>query len=374
MTRKTNNQPGRHAPPHALRPVLPPRFPMNRLTSLLVFFTAAAMAGEKPAAAPPGMVWIPGGEYVMGSDDKLARQNEKPPHLVKVSGFWMDVAPVTNAQFGEFTKATGYVTLAEQKPDWEELKKQLPPGTPKPDESLLVAGSMIFTPSNGPVDLREMGNFWQWMPGASWRHPEGPASDLKGRDDHPVVHVCWDDAVAYAKWAGKRLPTEAEWEFAARGGSKGSRYYWGDEFKPDGKFMCNTWTGKFPYQNTREDGFDRTAPVRSFPANGYGLYDMAGNVWNWCSDWYRPDTHIELAKEKICCDPSGPRKSLSPVNPHQTERVTKGGSFLCEESYCASYRPSARRGLPPDTGMSHVGFRCVKKAAGPESSPTPKSK
>jgi len=337
-------------------------------TALFILLLSAANSAAQapvspPTAPPPGMVWIPGGDFVMGSDDSLARANEKPPHPVKVSGFFMDVTAVTNAQFEQFTKATGYATLAERKPDWEELKKQLPPGTPKPDDSVLVAGSMVFKPSDGPVDLRDMQNFWQWMPGADWKHPEGPQSDLKGRENHPAVHVCWDDAQAYAKWAGKRLPTEAEWEFAARGGSTGKRYSWGEEFNPGGKFMCNTWTGEFPYKNTKEDGWERTAPVKSYPANGYGLYDMSGNVWNWVSDWYRPDTHQTQAKEKMCCDPKGPSKSFSPVNPHQPERVTKGGSFLCHEAYCASYRPSARRGLPPDTGMSHVGFRCVSVPA-----------
>ena len=194
------------------------------------------------------MVWISGGEFTMGSDDVFAKRNEQPPHRVKVTGFWMDETPVTNAQFERFVKASGYVTVAERKPDWEELRKQLPPGTPKPEESALVPGSMVFTPSDGPVDLREMANFWQWTPGANWPHPEGPKSDLSGRDNHPVVQVCWDDATAYAKWAGKRLPTEAEWEFAAHGGNTGKRYFWGDEFKPSGKFMANTRTGKFPYQ------------------------------------------------------------------------------------------------------------------------------
>jgi formylglycine-generating enzyme required for sulfatase activity len=320
---------------------------------------AQAPAGEAP---PAGMVWVPGGEFTMGSDGLLARHNEQPPHRVKVTGFWIDAAPVTNTQFELFTKATGYATVAERAPDWEELKKQLPPGTPKPDDSVLVPGSMVFVPTDGPVDLSRMETFWRWTPGACWRQPEGPGSDLAGRADHPVVHVCWDDAVAYATWAGKRLPTEAEWEYASRGGSSGTAYAWGDEFQPGGRYMANTWTGRFPYENTRADGFERTAPVRSFPPNGYGLYDMGGNVWNWCADWYRPDTHVALAKEPVCCDPQGPAQSFSPLHPHQTERVTKGGSFLCHESYCASYRPSARRGLPPDTGMSHTGFRCARSA------------
>jgi len=332
---------------------------MRTFTALIV--CTASLAAQSREAAPPDMVWIAGGEFTMGSDDALARRNEQPPHRVRVTGFWIDEAPVTNAEFARFAKATGYLTVAERKPDWEELRQQLPPGTPKPDDSVLVPGSMVFTPTAAPVDLERMENFWRWTPGACWRHPEGPGSTLAGRDTHPVVQVCWDDAVAYATWAGKRLPTEAEWEFAARGGTS-TRYYWGDEFRPAGKFMANTWTGKFPYENTKDDGFERTAPIRSFPPNGYGLYDMAGNVWNWCADWYRPDSHAEMAKEPLCCDPQGPLRSANPVHPHQPERVTKGGSFLCNESYCASYRPSARRGLPPDTGMSHVGFRCAKSA------------
>lgn len=308
------------------------------------------------------MVWVPGGEFTMGSDDESSRRNEQPTHRVKVDGFWMDEHVVTNEEFEKFIKATGYLTTADRKPDWEELKKQLPPGTPKPDESALVAGSMVFTPSPEPVDVRNMQNFWSWTPGANWRHPEGPSSDLKGRERHPVVQVSWDDAMAYAKWAGKRLPTEAEWEFAARGRLEKKRFAWGDEFKPKGKLMANVWQGEFPYKNTAEDGFIRTSPVRSFPPNGYGLYDMAGNVWQWCSDWYRPDTFALRKGEAVCANPTGPLKGWSPNHPYQQEHVTKGGSFLCHVSYCESYRPGARRGTPADTGMSHIGFRCVKSA------------
>lgn len=317
------------------------------------------------SSATTGMVWVAGGQFTMGSEDSISRLNERPSHQVQVNGFWIDETPVTNAQFRRFVGATGHVTVAERPPEWEELKKTLPPGTPRPDDSLLVAGSMVFTPSTGPVDLRNMANFWTWTPEASWQHPEGPDSDLAGRNEHPVVHVAWDDAVAYAAWAGKRLPTEAEWEFAARGGVDGGRYYWGDEFQKDGRFMANTWTGDFPYRNTVEDGFERTAPVRSFPPNGFGLYGMAGNVWNWVSDRYQPDTFQQRADEEFCSNPTGPAQHL-PGSPHQMQRVVKGGSFLCHPDYCASYRPSARRGLPSDTGMSHVGFRCVSEAPSPE--------
>ncbi len=343
-------------------------FQILKLTKLTIFlfcllgFVAAAWA-ERTAhssLAPDGMVWIPGGKFTMGSQDESSRKNERPPHSVEVDGFWLDETTVTNEEFEKFVKATGYITTAEQKPIWEELKKQLPPGAVKPEDSVLVPGSMVFTPSDGPVDLQDMANFWRWVPGASWRHPEGPTSDLKGKMKHPVVQVSCFDAEAYAKWAGKRLPTEAEWEFASRGGLERKRFPWGDETMPNKKFMANTWQGEFPYKNTGEDGFVGTAPVKSFPPNGYGLYDMVGNVWQWCSDWYRPDTYAQRADEPSCHNPAGPSKSWSPINPAQEERVTKGGSFLCHISYCESYRPSARRGTPPDTGMSHIGFRCAK--------------
>ena len=315
-------------------------------------------------AAPPGMVWIHGGEFTMGTDDVRSFPNERPAHRVHVGGFWIDEHDVTNAEFAKFVEATGYVTTAERKPDWEELKKELPPGTPKPDDSLLVAGSLVFTPTAGPVPLSDLSAWWRWIPGANWSHPEGPGSTIQGRENHPVVQVSWNDAVAYAKWTGKRLPTEAEWEFAARGGLEGKRYPWGDEFRPGGKFMANTWTGEFPYKNTAEDGYAGTSPVKSFPPNGYGLYDMAGNVWQWCSDWYRVDAFAELASKNVCSDSGGPSESWDPADPYAPKRVVKGGSFLCNPSYCESYRPSARRGTPPDTGSSHTGFRCVISEAG----------
>ena len=319
--------------------------------------TAALPTKDKNG--PEGMVWIPGGEFTMGTDDVRSFPNERPAHKVQVEGFWIDEHDVTNAEFARFVEASGYVTTAEKKPDWEELKKELPPGTPKPDDSVLVAGSLVFTPTSREVPLNDLSAWWRWVPGASWRHPEGPGSNIEGRENHPVVQVSWYDAVAYAKWAGKRLPTEAEWEFAARGGLNGKRYAWGDEFRPDGKYLANTWQGLFPVTNTAEDGFIGTSPVKSFPPNGYGLYDVAGNVWQWCSDWYRVDAFTELASKNVCRDTGGPNESWDPADPNAPKRVVKGGSFLCNPSYCESYRPSARRGTPPDTGSSHTGFRCV---------------
>lgn len=333
-----------------------------------------ALAACKPAATvPPGMVLIPGGEFTMGSDADYAFPNERPAHRVRVSPFLLDTHPVTNDEFARFVDATGYLTVAERPVDWEVMKNQVPPGTPKPPEDVLQPGSLVFAPTDGPVDLRDLSAWWRWTHGASWRHPEGPGSSIAGRGDHPVVQVAWDDAVAYAKWAGKRLPTEAEWEFAARGGGGSTRYAWGDEERPDGKFMANRWTGDFPYRNDALDGFAGTSPVGAFPANGYGLHDMGGNVWNWCSDIYRADAFAgRAAGGGVCCDPSGPADTKGeariagdpspPLVPGAVRRVTKGGSFLCHPDYCESYRPPARRGTDPDTGSSHVGFRCAMDA------------
>ena len=306
------------------------------------------------------MRWIPPGEFTMGTDSGQSMVNERPAHRVRLDGFWIDETPVTNAEFARFVKATRYVTTAERAPKWEELRKQLPPGTPRPDASRLVPGSLVYTPPPRPVPLDDMSGWWSWVPGASWRHPEGPQSTVAGRETEPVVQVSWDDAAAYAKWAGKRLPTEAEWEYAARGGLEGKRFAWGDEYRPGGKFMANTFQGHFPDGSVPEDGYSRRSPVRAFPANGYGLYDMAGNVWQWTSDWYRIDYFADLAHAGVAANPTGPKESFDPGDPYAKKRVIKGGSFLCNASYCESYRPSARRGTPPDTGSEHVGFRCVK--------------
>jgi formylglycine-generating enzyme required for sulfatase activity len=317
-------------------------------------------ASKPPPEAPPGMVWIPGGEFTMGTDAEQAWPEEKPAHRVRVDGFWMDETEVTNAQFAEFVKATGYVTTAEKPPVLEQIMNQVRPGTPPLPKESLVPGSMVFTPTDGPTDLRDSTQWWQWVKGADWRHPEGPGSNIEGREKHPVVHVSWHDAVAYARWAGKRLPTEAEWEFAARGGLDGKYYVWGDEPFSREKPQANIWQGTFPYKNTKEDGFERTAPAKSFPPNGYGLYDMAGNVWEWCHDWHQADLYQERAGRGVIANPRGPAYGFDPSRHERELRVLRGGSFLCDDSYCLRYRPSARHASTPDSGMSHVGFRCVK--------------
>ena len=321
---------------------------------------APSPATAQPGVNQPGMVWVPGGEFTMGTDDPQAAPAERPPHRVRLDGFWMDVTEVTNDEFRRFVEATGYTTTAERPVDWEQLRKQLPPGTPKPTEDRLGPGSLVFSPPDHSVSLNDQTAWWRWAPGADWRHPEGPDGTIDDKDDHPVVQVAWDDALAYATWAGKRLPTEAEWEFAARGGLESRKYAWGDVFQPSGKPLANTWQGHFPDANTRDDGFDRTAPVRSFPPNPHGLHDMIGNVWEWCADWYRPDAYRLAPAESVVLNPTGPDAGFDANEPYQPKRVTRGGSFLCSPNYCSNYRPSARRGTATDSGMSHLGFRCAR--------------
>lgn len=341
----------------------------------VISLALAAFGQSRPSDAdPPGMKWIPGGRFTMGTNDSDSMPNERPAHPVQLDGFWMDEHSVTNAQFRKFFEATGYVTIAERPVDWDELKKQLPPDTAKPPDEKLKPGSLVFTPPDHEVDLGDLSGWWTWTTGADWRHPAGPSSTIVGKDDYPVVQVAWDDAAAYAKWAGKRLPTEAEWEYAARSGARTNlRYAWGDELKIGGKFMANTFNGRFPHKNTAEDGYAGTSPVKAFPPNGYGLFDMGGNVWNWCSDFYADDVHAIAArsKEKVQINPKGPDRTRSTHNPLSVERVIKGGSFLCNPSYCESYRPTARRGTPIDTGTAHIGFRCVKSPTGaPDKKPS----
>ncbi|MBK0382532.1 formylglycine-generating enzyme family protein [Pedobacter sp. SD-b] len=307
-----------------------------------------------------GMVKIPGGTFMMGGDNNQADKDEYPKHKVMVDGFYMDSHEVTNAQFKAFVDATGYITTAEKKPDWEELKKQLPPGTAKPDDSQLVAASLVFTPPNHPVDLNDYSQWWSWVPGANWKHPDGPNSDIKGKDNYPVTQVSWDDATAYCKWAGKRLPTEAEWEYAARGGKVDKIYPWGDEGISVGKPKANSWDGAFPNANSGRDGFKGLAPVKSFAPNGYGLYDMAGNVWEWCNDWYRNDYYQTVNKPEGVKNPQGPADSYDPDEPYTPKKVARGGSYMCNDSYCSGYRVARRMKSSYDSGLSNLGFRCVK--------------
>ena len=308
-----------------------------------------------------GMAYIPAGNFQMGSKDTQARADESPIHNVQIAAFWMDQTEVTNTQFKAFVDATGYVTTAEQKPDWEELKKELPPGTPKPNDSLLQAASLVFIPTQGPVNLNDYGAWWQWRPQANWRQPRGIGSSIADKMDHPVVHISWYDAQAYANWVGKRLPTEAEWEWAARGGNQENRYPWGNELLDSGVSKANIWEGEFPYQNTQTDQFFYTAPVGSFEPNAYGLYDMAGNVWEWCSDWY-DFTYYERLKNLKAVNPKGPEAPYDPYQPYLKQKVMRGGSFLCNDAYCSGYRVAARMKSTPDTGLHHTGFRLVKSA------------
>jgi formylglycine-generating enzyme len=300
------------------------------------------------------MVWVPGGTFTMGSADFYPE--ERPVHRASVDGFWMDEHPVTVGEYRRFVVAAGYVTVAQRRPD--------PADFPDADPALLVPGSLVFRQPPGPVDMRNVRNWWDYVPGASWQRPSGPGSGVKHRERHPVTHVAYEDAQAYATWAGKELPSETEWEFAARGGLDGAPYVWGDEFAPAGELMANTWQGEFPWQNLGLDGYEGTSPVGAFPANGYGLLDMAGNVWEWTSDYFSPRHPADAGKP--CCVPRNPRatsadrsKVAGEPGADMPRKVIKGGSHLCAPSYCLRYRPAARQGQTLDTAASHLGFRCI---------------
>ncbi|TXH78542.1 MAG: formylglycine-generating enzyme family protein [Thiothrix sp.] len=302
------------------------------------------------------MIWLEGGVFKMGSDLPMARADEKPVHAVKLDSFWIDANEVTNAEFKRFVEATGYITTAEKSPVLAELMQQLPAGSPEPAPELLKPGALVFS-----MDKHR----WDWVLGANWKHPSGPNSSIAGKDHYPVVQVSWDDAKAYAQWAGKRLPTEAEWEYAARGGLVDKTYTWGEEDPYQGKAKANIWQGQFPLNNTGADGFIETSPVRSFAPNAYGLYDMAGNVWEWVEDWYRVDTYAQRVGSEPVLNPKGPETSLDPEEPSMPKRIQRGGSYLCDQQICASYRPSAKMKSSADTSLSNVGFRCVKDAVAP---------
>lgn len=313
----------------------------------------------EPPKKEEGMAWIPGGKFIMGTNEEDAYPAEKPAVEVEVSGFWMDTHEVTNAEFAKFVEATGYVTVAERKVEWEELIKQLPPNTPKPADFDNSPGSMVFTPPPYAVPTSDISLWWKWVNGANWKHPEGPESTIEGKEKHPVVHIAFEDAEAYAKWIGKRLPTEFEWEFAARGGVNGKRFAWGDELHPNGQYLANTFQGVFPHQNEGKDGYLGSSPVGSFTPNSFGLYDMIGNVWELTADWFDYLKFARLAGQAPKLD-AGMNPCYNPENPYAMEHVIKGGSFLCAPNYCVNYRPSARQGTSFDSGTSNVGFRLVK--------------
>ncbi|MGP0594426.1 formylglycine-generating enzyme family protein [Nitrospira sp. T9] len=339
-----------------------PTMPVNQSVSSANASANAVGSSHPTDPAPDGMVWIPGGEFFMGaadlSDKEMndvgmhATRDSRPIHRVYVDGFWMDKTEVTNSQFKRFVDATAYVTVAERTPRAEDF-----PGAPPEN---LVAGSVVFSPPDHAVPLDTHFRWWSYIKGANWRHPLGPASDLNGREEYPVVHIAYEDAEAYAKWAGKRLPTEAEWEFAARGGLSGKVYPWGNEFRKDGQWMANSHQGHFPNQDTGDDQYMGIGPVAKFPPNGYGLYDVAGNVWEWTSDWYRPDYYARLAiAGGVAHNPQGPDSPFDPTEPGEKKRVHRGGSFLCTDQYCSRYMVGTRGKGEINTGTNHLGFRCV---------------
>ncbi|MEM8765676.1 MAG: formylglycine-generating enzyme family protein [Bacteroidota bacterium] len=316
----------------------------------------------KNTTAPKGKIWIPGGRFYQGAviGDSLAMNHEKPRHEVIVDGFFMDIHPVTNGQFEKFVRETGYITVAEREINWEDMKRQLPPNTPRPNDSLLKPGSLVFKKTESSVpNLYDYSQWWEWKIGANWRSPTGPGSSILGMENYPVVHISYEDALAYCEWSNSRLPTEAEWEYAARGHLSGAIYFWGNEIEELGSH-ANTWEGEFPVVNTGADGFERLAPVGNYPKNSFGLYGMSGNVWEWTMDWYDISYYSKLASNGKIKNPEGPTRPFNPNNPRAREKVIKGGSFLCSASYCASYRISARMATSIDSGLEHLGFRTVQ--------------
>ena len=336
-------------------PAIPNRFASIKKTN--------STSGKQSIITTPvkheGMAWIEGGTFSMGADNEQGRRDEYPKHNVQVNGFYMDATEVTNEQFAAFVKATGYITTAEKDVNWEDVKKQLPEGTPKPADSMLKAACLVFVQTSSEVNLQDYSQWWEWKHGVNWKHPKGSGSDITGKEKYPVVHISWDDAMAYCNWAGKRLPTEAEWEYGARGGLINNIYTWGNGNLDSGIAKCNYWQGTFPYKNDNKDGFAGAAPVKSFAPNGFGVYDMAGNVWEWTADLYHHDYYSEFENVKIADNPKGPVKSYDPDEPLVSKRVMRGGSFLCNDSYCSGYRVAARMKTSPDSGMEHLGFRCV---------------
>ena len=339
----------------------PPSAPIAESAS--AFQPTVLSTTPAPGAPPEGMVWVPGGEFSMGSEDPRgamcggpdAMQDARPVHRVSVDGFFMDATEVTNREFERFVRATGYITVAERVPRAEDF-----PGAPP---EALVPGSAVFTPTEGPVPLDSHFRWWRYQKGANWQCPEGPGTSIEGRASDPVVHVAYEDAEAYARWSGKRLPTEAEWEFAARGGRAGDLYPWGNDLKPEGRFVANIYTGRFPSMDTGVDGFKGIAPVGRFPPNPFGLHDMGGNVWEWVSDWYRPDAYQQrVLAGGVARNPTGPSSSHDPAEPSERKRVHRGGSFLCTDEYCTRYMVGSRGKGEVSTGSNHVGFRCVMTA------------
>ncbi|MFQ3341417.1 MAG: sulfatase modifying factor 1 [Flavobacteriaceae bacterium] len=310
--------------------------------------------------SPEGMAFIPAGNFVMGGRSAGAYADEFPKHEVSVSAFYIDLHEVSNQEFMAFVEATNYKTIAEQNIDWEAMKKNLPPNTSKPHDSILQAGSLVFNQTDGPVNLQDYAQWWRWTIGANWKQPEGPGSSIANRMNHPVVHIAWEDANIYAKWSNKRLPTEAEWEWAAQGGNPEHIYPWGNTAVEAAFDKANFWQGLFPYNNRQLDGYYGTAPIASYPVNGYGLFDMAGNVWEWCQDRYDFNAYANDAREGQVINPQGPKRYNDPREPLALKHVMRGGSFLCNDSYCSGYRAARRMSSSRDSSFNHTGFRCVK--------------